>query len=306
MKPLFTSPQARIGQPLRRLCCPRLARLHNPRRFPPCRKELRTRQKLMRVLIIDDEPLAQTALANILARRRDVEQFDSANDAVEALDKLSEETYDVLLLDISMPEISGIELLNRIKKHDRPLPSVIFVTAHEEYALIAFEKHAIDYVLKPFSNERIDEALDVAFRRTAGERAARLVEALPQLQKLSQRPSVRIAIRAKGRILFIEPADVIAVQAEGNYVLLQRAAGSYLLRESISVMAEKLKPYGFIRIHRSVLVNASFVEEIQPWPTGEYGLRVKGGKEYTVTRTYKKNLRDIATAWIGVEGFVER
>jgi DNA-binding LytR/AlgR family response regulator len=260
----------------------------------------------MRVLIIDDEPLAQTALANILARRRDVEQFDSANDAVEALDKLSEETYDVLLLDISMPEISGIELLNRIKKHDRPLPSIIFVTAHEEYALIAFEKHAVDYVLKPFSNERIDEALDVAFRRTAGERAARLVEALPQLQKLSQRPSVRIAIRAKGRILFIEPADVIAVQAEGNYVLLQRAAGSYLLRESISVMAEKLKPYGFIRIHRSVLVNASFVEEIQPWPTGEYGLRVKGGKEYTVTRTYKKNLRDIATAWIGIEGFVER
>jgi two-component system LytT family response regulator len=71
-------------------------------------------------------------------------------------------------------------------------------------------------------------------------------------------------------------------------------------------MAEKLKPYGFIRIHRSVLVNASFVEEIQPWPTGEYGLRVKGGKEYTVTRTYKKNLKDIATAWIGMEGFGER
>ena len=258
----------------------------------------------MRVLIIDDEPLAQTALANILARRRDVEQFDSANDAVEALDKLSEETYDVLLLDISMPEISGIELLNRIKKHDRPLPSVIFVTAHEEYALIAFEKHAVDYVLKPFSNERIDEALDVAFRRTAGERAARLVEALPQLQKLSQRPSVRIAIRAKGRILFIEPADVIAVQAEGNYVLLQRDSGSYLLRESISAVADKLRPYGFIRIHRSVLVNASFVEEIKPYVTGEYGLRVKGGREYTVTRTYKKNLRSLAEFWIGGGAFL--
>ena len=260
----------------------------------------------MRILIIDDEPLAQTALANILAKRRDVERFDSADDAVEALDKLSKETYDVLLLDINMPEISGIELLDRIKRHDRPVPSVVFVTAHEEYALTAFEKHAVDYVLKPFSAERIDEALDVAFRRSVGERAAKLVEAMPQLQKLSLRPTVRIAIRAKGRILFIEPGDVIAVQAEGNYVLLQRAGGSYLLRESISVMAEKLKPYGFIRIHRSVLVNASFVEEIQPWPTGEYGLRVKGGKEYTVTRTYKKNLKDIATAWIGMEGFGER
>src|SRR5271170_3239902 len=138
MKPLFTSSQARIGQPLRRLCCPRLARLHNPRRFPPCRKELRTRQKLMRVLIIDDEPLAQTALANILARRRDVEQFDSANDAVEALDKLSEETYDVILLDINMPEISGMELLDRMKTHARPVPSVVFVTAHQEHAITAF------------------------------------------------------------------------------------------------------------------------------------------------------------------------
>jgi two-component system, LytTR family, response regulator len=259
----------------------------------------------MRVLIVDDEPLAQAALARILAGRRDVERFDSANDAVEAFEKLSKENYDVLLLDINMPEVSGIELLDRMRRHDQPVPSIVFVTAHEEHAITAFKEHAVDYVLKPFSKERIDEALDVAFRRTVGERAAKLVETLPQLQKLSKRETTRIAIKAKGRILFIEPNEVIAVQAEGNYVLLQREAGSYLLRESISVMAEKLKPYGFIRIHRSVLVNASFVEEIRPLPTGEYGLRVKGGKEYTVTRTYKKNLKDVATFWIGVGGFAE-
>src|SRR5262249_51866511 len=100
------------------------------------------------------------------------------------------------------------------------------------------------------------------------------------------------------RILFIDPCEVVAVQAEGNYVLLQRQAGSYLLRESLSAIAEKLKPYGFIRIHRSVLVNSSFVDEIQPYVTGEYGLRVKGGKEYTVTRTYKKNLKALAELWI--------
>ena len=99
---------------------------------------------------------------------------------------------------------------------------------------------------------------------------------------------------------------MFAVQAEGNYVLLQHTAGSYLLRESISVMEEKLKPYGFIRIHRSVLVNAAFVEEIQPWVTGEYALRVKGGKEYTVTRTYKKNLKGIAASWIGADSFIEK
>ncbi|MGA9980450.1 MAG: LytTR family DNA-binding domain-containing protein [Candidatus Sulfotelmatobacter sp.] len=258
----------------------------------------------MRVLIVDDEPLAQTALSNILAGRADVEHFDSANDAIEALEKLATESYDVLLLDINMPELSGTELADQLRERNPPLPSIVFVTAHDEHAIAAFEKHAVDYVLKPFSNERIGEALDRAVRRAEGERAAKLIEALPQLQKLVRPQHSRIAIKAKGRILFINPGDVVAVQAEGNYVLLQRESGSYLLRESISVVAEKLKPYGFIRIHRSVLVNAAFVEEIKPYVTGEYGLRVKGGREYTVTRTYKKNLKSLAEFWIGGGAFL--
>jgi two-component system LytT family response regulator len=97
--------------------------------------------------------------------------------------------------------------------------------------------------------------------------------------------------------------EVVIVEAQGNYVLLQRHSGSYLLRESISTMAEKLKPYGFIRIHRSVIVNSSYVEEIQPWTTGEYALRIKGGKEYTVSRTYKNNLGSLAHFWVGTESF---
>ncbi|HEY6338671.1 MAG TPA: LytTR family DNA-binding domain-containing protein [Candidatus Sulfotelmatobacter sp.] len=258
----------------------------------------------MRVLIVDDEPLAQIALAKILAARADVEHFDSANDAVEALEKLSTDSYDVLLLDINMPELSGTELVDQLKARNPALPSIVFVTAHNEHAIAAFEKHAVDYVLKPFSNERIGAALDRAFRRAEGERAAKLIEALPQLQKLARAQHSRIAIKAKGRILFINPDDVVAVQAEGNYVLLQRESGSYLLRESISVVAEKLKPYGFIRIHRSVLVNALFVEEIKPYATGEYGLQVKGGKEYTVTRMYKKNLKSLAEFWIGGGAFL--
>jgi two-component system LytT family response regulator len=260
----------------------------------------------MRVLVVDDEPLAQTALANILNARRDVEHFEAASDAIEALEKLATDSYDVLLLDINMPEMSGTELVDQLRRRGDPLPSVIFVTAHDKHAIAAFERHAVDYVLKPFSSERIGEALCHASRMAAGERAARLIEALPQLQKLSrsQPNSAKIAIKAKGRILFINPGDVLAVQAEGNYVLLQRDSGSYLLRESISVMAEKLKPYGFIRIHRSVLVNTSFVEEIKPYSTGEYGLRVKGGKEFTVTRTYKKNLKSLAEFWIGTDTFL--
>jgi two-component system, LytTR family, response regulator len=267
---------------------------------------MEARQHTIRVLIIDDEPLARTALENVLAARSEVEFFDSASNAFEALDKLGKCSYDVLLLDVNMPEVSGIELLGRLKENNLPMPSIVFVTAHAEHAITAFENHALDYVLKPFSSERIGEALDIAFRRTAAERAARPASTIPSLQKLTERQSARIAIKSKGRILFVDPDDVIAVQAEGNYVLLQRLVGSYLLRESISVMEEKLKPYGFIRIHRSVLVNAALVEEIQPWATGEYALRVKGGKEYTVTRTYKKNLANIAASWIGTDNFIDK
>lgn len=125
-----------------------------------------------------------------------------------------------------------------------------------------------------------------------------LAELLPHLQRLSHWPRGRIAIKLKGRILFIDPGEVVAIQAEGNYVSFRGETDSYLVRESISDIAEKLKPYGFVRIHRSVLVNVAFVVEIRPQFTGEYGLRVKGGKEYTVTRTYKKNLKSLAELWI--------
>ena len=259
----------------------------------------------MRVLIVDDEPLARTALEKALCNRDDIEALDSAKDAVEALEKMQKENYDVLLLDIRMPELSGIELADCLNRRKQPIPSIVFVTAHHQHAIAAFENHAVDYVLKPFSDERIHEALNVAFRRTEIERAAKLMKILPHLETLLSR-SPKIAIKAKGRILFIDPTEVVVIQAEGNYVLLQKQSGSYLLRESISTVAEKLKPYGFIRIHRSVLVNTSFVEEIQPWTTGEYVLRIKGGKEFTVSRTYKNNLQSITKSWVGTDTFVSR
>ena len=257
----------------------------------------------MRVLIIDDQPLAQRALANILSARSDVEHFASANDATEALEKLAADSYDVLLLDID-PDLSGSQLVAQLRERDLPLPSIVFATAHVENAVAAFERHTVDYVLKPFSNESINEALDRAARRAKGERAAKLIEALPQLQRLSSPSRPMIAIKAKGRILFINPGDVVAVQAEGNYVSLQRESDSYLLRESISRVAEKLKPYGFIRIHRSALVNTTFVLEIKPYSTGKCGLRVKGGKEYAVTSAYKKNLKPLTEFRIGSGAFL--
>jgi DNA-binding LytR/AlgR family response regulator len=144
-------------------------------------------------------------------------------------------------------------------------------------------------------------ALDIA--RDAGEGAARLTETLPGLQTLAKLQSLRVAIKVRGKILFINLGDVIAVQAKGKCVSLQQKASSHLLRESISVVAERLEAHGFIRIHRSVLVNISFVKEIRPLSTGEYCLRVEGGKEYTATRTYKKNLQSLAEFWIGTGAF---
>lgn len=123
------------------------------------------------------------------------------------------------------------------------------------------------------------------------------------MQAFAKPQSLRVAINTTGRILLINLGDVVSVQAKGKCIYLQWKASSYLLRESISDVAEKLETHGFIRIHRSVLVNTSFVEEIRPLSTGEYCLRVDGGKEYTVTRTYKKNLKCLADFWIGTGAF---
>jgi hypothetical protein len=198
---------------------------------------------IMRVLIIHDEPLAQPALASILATSSDAEGCEVSSHAMEAPDKSEKRANHVLPL--ATPEVPGSGLRDRVKEN-----------GHQ------------------------------------------------QLLRFSQRHSSRIAIKANGRIVFIDPRDVVAVEAEGNYVSLQRRSDSYLLRESISSMAEKLKLYGFIRIHRSVLVNSSFVEHIQSRLTGAYGLRIKGGREYTVTRTYKSNLKSLAAVWIGIDIFL--
>jgi DNA-binding LytR/AlgR family response regulator len=142
-----------------------------------------------------------------------------------------------------------------------------------------------------------------AIEREAGEKTVELTETFAGEQAAAKPQCLRVAIKVKGRILFINLADVVAVLAKGSCVLLQRNSSSHLLRESISVVAEKLETHGFIRIHRSVLVNTLFVAEIRPLSTGEYCLRVEGGKEYTVSRTYKKNLKSLAKFWIGTSAF---
>jgi two-component system LytT family response regulator len=156
---------------------------------------------------------------------------------------------------------------------------------------------------KSLAEKQPREPLDVAFRPAAQEDAAELTGNIQQREVLAKGQSPRVAFKAKGRIFLMDLAEIVAVQAEGDYVSLQHGRHAYLLRGCLSAIGETLKPYGFIRIHRSVVVNASLVEEIEPLPTGEYKLRVKDGQEYIVTRTYRGNLRFVAHLWLGPNVF---
>ena len=172
-------------------------------------------------------------------------------------------------------------------------------------ATICTAKSKRDYTLES-STDGSCEVADKSLPTVIDVDAANLMKVLRELEVIAKRQAARIAIKAKGKTLFLDVAEIVAVQAEGNYISLRHRTNPYLARESLSSMAEKLKPYGFVRIARSVVVNTSAVEEIQPLPTGEYRLRVKGGKEYLATRTYKHNLRNLAQLWVGSSGLEDR
>ena len=159
------------------------------------------------------------------------------------------------------------------------------------------------YTLESTAEDGSYEPVDTSLLPVTRVDAANLIRALQQLAVIAKRQAPRIACKVKGRILFLDLAEIVAVQAEGNYVSLQHRPNPYLLRESLSAMAEKLKPYGFIRIHRSVVVNISAVEEIRTFTDRRVQAACKGGKEYLVTRPYKDNLRDLAQLWVGSERF---
>jgi DNA-binding LytR/AlgR family response regulator len=194
------------------------------------------------------------------------------------------------------------EAIKGAHKEPLPNPRAVPARARREHAAAIPEKEEVN-AAGELSDKYIRLPLAVGYRQRAARRSTSLSKASHQTRTVETGKSVRIAIKAKGRILFIEAADLIAIEAKGNYVLLLHASTSYLLRESISTMEAKLNSHGFVRIHRSVLVNAALVEEIHPCPTGEYLLRVRGGREFTVTRTYRKNLQLLAQLWIGMESF---
>jgi len=161
--------------------------------------------------------------------------------------------------------------------------------------IVNAKNNGANVVRVPDATDRND-VLAIPVVRTAESRRA-----VPPHREILNGKSARIATQSKGRIRLLESMDLVSVQAQGNYVLLQLQTGSHLVRGSISIMAEKLEPYGFVRIHRSALINSAHVEEVRSLPTGEYGLRIRSGKTYRVSRHYAKNLRLLAELWLGSE-----
>lgn len=256
----------------------------------------------MNVLVVDDEPLAREALRNALTGHPRIDSLREACDAMQAMDLLKESPAEIILLDIQMPQMDGFVFLEHLQKSSSKPPIVVFVTAFDQFAIKAFEEHAADYVLKPFEKKRLLAAVDRAEQRWQGEQAASMMDHIPALlQRLRQQePSRRIAIKSKGRVVFLDPSSINFVLAEGNYFVLHLASGgAHMLRGMMSEIEEKLQPFGFVRIHRSVIVNANVIKEVQPLPSGDYVLRTTTGREFHVTRKYKSNLSQLVSLTVG-------
>lgn len=228
----------------------------------------------VRALIVDDEPLARTRLQRLLRARKEIDVIGTAADGDQALAKITELLPDLIFLDIQMPGLGGFEVLREIGGAGRP--HVIFTTAHAQYALRAFEVHALDYLLKPFDEERLATALDRALPMIGG----------------SQRTD-RFIVKSAGRIMFLRSDEISWISAADNYVYLHANGASHLIRTSLKALEQKIDGDRFVRVHRSAIVNMGSVRELIPLAHGDYELVLRDGTRLTASRTFSDRLRPI-------------
>jgi two-component system LytT family response regulator len=239
----------------------------------------------IRALIVDDEPLARTAIRNMLRRHADVTDLVECESGADAIAAIQARTPDLVFLDIQMPEVDGFGVIEAVGC-DR-MPRVIFVTAFDQYAVRAFEVHALDYVLKPFDRERFDAALERARRDLDGSWPERLIALLEEPRgKYLQ----RLIIRAGGRVFFVGAAEIDWIEAQGNYVNVHSGGRSHLFREAIGNLEGKLDPMRFRRIHRSAIVNVDSIRELRPCFRGDYEVVLRDGTELKLSQRYRGNL----------------
>lgn len=248
----------------------------------------------LRAIVVDDELLARQIIREMLSGDAEVEVVAECVNGHDAIEAIQTHQPDLLFLDIQMPEVAGFEVLEALK--GERLPIVIFVTAYDQYAVRAFDYHALDYLLKPFDRERFESAVARAKTQTRRERNGeldrRILDLLEAL-KAEAKYVERLVIKNGGRVFFLETDEISWVEAEGNYVRLHTDKKSHLLRETIGSLEEQLDPKKFLRVHRSTIVKIDSIQELQPWFHGEYHIILHNGTKLTLSRNYREQLQSV-------------
>ena len=244
-------------------------------------------------LIVDDEPLARDGLRMWLAADEDISLIHEAKDGRQAVAAIRKVRPDLVFLDVQMPEMDGFSVVREIGEQ---MPAVVFVTAHDRHAIQAFEINAIDYLLKPVTRDRFDQALDRAkarMRMRPGEEANRQIIGLLETI-VSPRPHVkRLAVRSGGKTVFVDVKDVDWIEAAENYVQLHCGKAGHLLHVPMNTLEKSLDPETFLRVHRSIIVNVSRIREFEPGVHGEYVITLENGTRVRSGRTYNEKLKGL-------------
>ena len=240
---------------------------------------------MIQTLIVDDEPLARSRIRTMLAAHPDIDVVAECGSAAEVAALLPGEPAALMMLDIEMPGASGFEILQTTSLENRP--AVVFVTAHEEFALDAFEANAVDYLVKPFSQERLDRALWRVRRFIEGKSPTR-----PMGNTGPRRWRERFGVRVRGEVVFIKVSSIDWIAAAGNYVRLYAGTESHLLRDSLQNIATELDPAVFLRVHRSAIVNIERVRKLVPAADGSISIILHNATAIPLGPTYHAGLEE--------------
>jgi two-component system LytT family response regulator len=243
----------------------------------------------LRAIIVDDEPPARRRIRRLLATEPDVVVTGECGDGESALQLVARERPDLLFLDVQMPERGGFEVVAALP--EAPLPAILFVTAHDRYALRAFDVHAVDYLLKPFTAERFRTALARARERIAHQTADAGLASLAA--SLRARPAYlsRVAVRAGSRTLFVDLTSVDWMDAADNYVRLHVGRRELLVRDTLASLEAQLDPDRFVRVHRSAIVQTDRVTELRAQSHGDAEVLLRDGTVVPVSRTWRERLQ---------------
>jgi two-component system LytT family response regulator len=251
---------------------------------------------VIRTIVADDEHLARKKLRVLLDSEPGVQVVAECQDGLQTVSAVQTHRPDLLLIDIRMPDMDGFEVLKQIASDEMPV--VVFTTAYDQFAIRAFEAHALDYLLKPFDGERLHHAVERARAELLKVHDRDLTGRILDLLAKNMEPKIeskpvddRMVIRAGGKVVFLDVKEIDWIEAAANYVKLNVGKDSYLLREGIGSISERLDPDRFVRIHRSVIVNVRKIKELQPCESGEYIAVLRNGKELSCSRGYRTQLQ---------------